>query len=177
MPRIWHRIALLTVTPLFLSIAAPSSTVPTDACTVLTRTQVRHLLLGKRVVRVKRRANATNRAAECSWVTAFFQTPSLRRSHAAFSLRLTLQPVATATTPLRELRARVRNLANETTTTIPHLGDEAYSNLGDAIVVSGDLVLQVGASNYETAARPFPRVDDIARQAAVLVLRRLPHRT
>jgi hypothetical protein len=171
--RIGPRIALLAATILFLSVAATSAAVPKDPCAVLTRTQVRRLLLGHRVVRVRHRENPKNRAVECTWVTGFFQTPRLRRIHAAFSLRLTVQPTATAASALDTLRARVGNPTNETTVTIPHLGDEAYSNLGDAIVVSGDVVFQVAVNNYDSSVRPFPRVDAMARRAGVLVVEQL----
>jgi hypothetical protein len=155
------------------SIQTPSPDVPRDPCTVLTRAQVQRLLVGKRVVRVKRRRNAQNRAVECTWVSGFFQTASFRRAHDALSLQLTVQPTATAITALNDLRARAHNPTNETTSTVPNLGDEAYLHLGDVIAVSGPLVVQVGLSNYDSAAKPYPPVDDIARQAAALALRQL----
>jgi hypothetical protein len=155
------------------SIRTPAPDVPRDPCTVLTRAQVQRLLLGKRVVRVQRRQNAQNRAVECTWVTGFFQTPSFRRAHDALSLKLTVQPTATATAALDELRARAHNPTNETTSTIPSLGDEAYLHFGDVIAVSGPLVVQVGLSNYDTSAKPYPAVDGIARQAASLALHHL----
>ena len=155
------------------SIRAPVQDVPRDPCTVLTRTEVQRLLIGKRVVRVRRRQNAQNRAVECTWVSGFFQTPSFRRAHDALSLKLTVQPTATAAGALKELRARVHDVTNEATSTVPSLGDEAYLQFGDVIVVSGPLVVQVGLSNYDTSAKPYPAVDDIARRAAAPALHQL----
>ena len=106
-------------------------------------------------------------------MSGFFQTASFRRAHDALSLKLTVQPTATATAALNDLRARARSLTNETTSTVPNLGDEAYLHFGDVIAVSGQVVVQVGLSNYDTAAKPYPRVDDIAREAASLALRQL----
>jgi hypothetical protein len=174
--RIGSRIAVVATTALLVSAAGTSAAVPRDPCTVLTRTQVRHLLLDHRVVGVKHRDNPRNRAVECTWVTGYVQTARLRRLHAAFSLRLTIEPVASAAAPLATLRARVRNPTNETVVTIPNLGDEAYSAQGDAIVVSGDVVFQVAVDNYDSAVRPFPPVDGITRRAGVLVLQRLDRR-
>jgi hypothetical protein len=155
------------------SIRTPTQDVPHDPCTVLTRTQAQQLLVGKRVVRVQRRQNAQNRAVECTWVSGFFQTPSFRRAHDPLSLKLTVQPTATATAALNELRARAHNPTNETTSTIPNLGDEAYLHFGDVVVVAGPLVVQIGLSNYDTSAKPYPAVDAIARQAAALALHQL----
>ena len=155
------------------SLRTPSQDVPRDPCTVLPRTQVQQLLVGQQVVALKRRHNTQNRAVECTWVSGFFQTKAFRRAHEPFSLQVTVQPTATATAALEALRARVQNPTNETTNTIPHFGDEAYLHLGDVIVVSGDLVVQVALTNYDTAAKPYPSVDDIARRAATLVVRQV----
>ena len=175
MPRIVAAIIVVAAFPLWgaASLRTPSQEVPGDPCTVLTRTQARQLLVGQRVVALKRRRNARNRAVECTWVSGFFQTEAFRQTHEPFSLQVTVQPTATATVALEELRARVRNPTNETTNTIPNLGDEAYLHLGDVIVVSGDLVVQVALTNYDTAAKPYPSVDEIARRAAALVLRQV----
>jgi hypothetical protein len=174
-PRIVTAIIVVAAVPLWAaaSLRTPSKDVLRDPCTVLTRTQVHQLLVGSRVVTFKRRRNARNRAAECTWVSGFFQTKALRRAHEPLSLQVTMQPTATATAALEELRARVQNPTNETTNTIPNLGDEAYLHLGDVIVVSGDLVVQVALTNYDTTAKPYPSVDDITRRAAALVLRKL----
>lgn len=173
MPRIVTAIIVVAAFPLWgpASLRTPSQVVPHDPCIVLTRTQVRQLLVGQRVVALHRRRNAGNRAVECTWVSGFFQTEAFRRAHEPFSLQVTVQPTATATAALEELRARVRNPTNETTNTVPNLGDEAYLHLGDVIVVSGDVVVQVALTNYDTAAKPYPSVDDIARRAAALVVR------
>ncbi len=175
MPRIVTAIIVVAAVPLWgaASLRTPSKDVPRDPCAVLTRTQAQQVLVGQPVVRVKRRHNARNRAVECTWVSGFFQTKALRQAHEPFSLQVTVQPTATATATLEELRARVRNPTNETTSIIPNLGDEAYLHLGDVIVVSGDVVVQVALSNYDTAAKPYPSVDDITRGAAALVLRQL----
>jgi hypothetical protein len=174
-PRIVTAIVVVVAAPWWgaASLRAPSIDVPRDPCTVLTRTQARRLLAGHRVTALKRRRNTQNRAVECTWVSDFFQTPALRRGHEPFSLQVTVQPTATATAALDELRARVHNPTNETTNTVPNLGDEAYLHLGDVIVVSGDLVVQVAVTNDDTAARPYPAVDDIARRGAALVVRHL----
>ncbi len=174
--RIGSRIAVVAATALLVSAAGTSAAIPKDPCTVLTRTQVRHLLLDHRVVGVRHRRNPKNRAEECTWVTGYVQTARLGRLHAAFSLRLTIEPVASAAVPLATLRAGVRNPTNETTVTIPNLGDEAYSLQGDTIVVSGDVVFQVAVDNYDSAVRPFPQVDRITRRAGVLVLEQLDRR-
>jgi hypothetical protein len=172
-PRIVTAIIVVAAVPWWgaASLRTPSTDVPHDPCTVLTRTQAHQLLVGHRVVTLKRRHNAQNRAVECTWVSDSFQTKALRRAHEPFSLQVTVQPTATATAALEELRARVQNPTNETTNTVPNLGDEAYLHLGDVIVVSGDLVMQVALTNYDTAANPYPSVDDIARRAAALVVR------
>jgi hypothetical protein len=174
-PRIVTAIIVVAAVPLWgaSSLGTPSKDVARDPCSLLTRTQVQQLLLGQRVVTVKRRHNARNRAADCTWVSGFFQTTAFRRAHEPFSLQVTVQPAATATAALEELRARVRNPTNETTNTIPNLGDEAYLHFGDVVVVSGDVVVQVALSNYDTAARPYPSVDDITRRGAALVVRQL----
>ena len=175
MPRIVTAIIVVAAFPLWgaASLRTPSNDVPRDPCTVLTRAQVRPLLAGQRVVALKRRHNAQNRAAECTWVSGFFQTEAFRRTHEPFSLQVTVQPSATATAALEELRARVQDPTNETTNTIANLGDEAYLHLGDVIVVSGALVVQVALTNYDTAAKPYPSVDEIARRAAALVVRQV----
>src|SRR5579859_2146478 len=175
MPRIVLSLIVVAAGPLWWAapIRVPSSDVPRDPCTVLTHPQVERLLLGKRVVRVRRRHNSRNRAVECTWITGFFQTTSFRRAHDALSLRLTVQPTATASAALNDLRARIRNPTNEITTTIPTLGDEAYLHLGDVIASSGDLVVETGLSNYDTSAAPYPAVDRLATQAAALALHSL----
>lgn len=175
MPQIVMSLIVAATGPLWwvAAIRVPSTDAPRDPCTLLTRPQVERLLLGKRVVRVRRRHNSRNRAVECTWITGFFQTTSFRRAHDALSLQLTVQPTATASAALNDLRARARNLTNEITTTIPTLGDEAYLHLGDVIAVSGNLVVQAGLSNYDTSAAPYPSVDRIARDAAVLALQAL----
>ncbi|HSO95436.1 MAG TPA: hypothetical protein VLV81_05290 [Acidimicrobiia bacterium] len=154
-------------------IRVPASDVPSDPCTVLTRPQVERLLLGKRVVRVRRRHNSRNGAVECTWITGFFQTKSLQRAHDPLSLRLTVQPTATASAALDELRARTRNPTNEITTTVPTLGDEAYLHLGEVIAVSGDVVVEAGLSNYDTSIAPYPAVDRLAAEAAAVALHAL----
>lgn len=174
------RIVVVGATPVcVLSLVAVAPSIPSDPCGVLTRTEVQRLVLGRRIARVQRRANPSNGAVECTWATDYFQTPTLRRDRAAFSLQLTVQPASTAGAALDELRTRLRNPANETTETIPGLGDEAFSNGGDAIVVSGAVALQVIVSNYDSSARPYPPVDEIARRSAALALghlRRSPPR-
>ena len=155
------------------SSATPSQAAPRDPCTILTRSQVQHLLLGKRVVKLKRRRSATNQAVECTWLTGYYQTKAFKGLSAPFSLKLSLQPTATATVALEDLRAKAREFENQTTETIHNLGDEAFRNFGDVIVVAGATVFQVGAKNYDTSAKPHPRVDQIARQAAALVLEQL----
>jgi hypothetical protein len=174
-PRIVTAIIVVAAVPLWgaAPLRTPSNDVPRDPCTVLTRTQVQQLLVGSRVVTLERRHNSQNRAVECTWRSGFFQTKALRRAHEPFSMQVTVQPTATATAALEELRARVQNPTNETTNTVPNLGDEAYLHLGDVIVVSGDLVMQVALTNYDTTATPYPSVDDIARRAAALVVRQL----
>lgn len=165
----------MTAVPLWWATPArtPAAAASHDPCTALTRAQAGKLLLGKRVIRVTRRENAENQAVECTWVSNFFQTASLRRSHAPLSLQVTVQPRATATAALDELRTLVRNPTNEVTTTIPDLGGEAYLHLGDVIVVSGDVVVQVALNNYNSAAKPYPSADAVTTRAAVLVLRQL----
>jgi hypothetical protein len=174
-PRIVTAIIVVAASPLWgaASLRTPSKDVPRDPCAVLSRTQVQQLLVGQRIVALKRRHNARNRAVECTWVSGFFQTKAFRRAHEPFSLQVTVQPTATATAALEELRVRVQNPTNETTNTIPNLGDEAYLHLGDVIVVSGDLVVQAAVRNYDTAAKPYPSVDDITRRAAALALGQL----
>ena len=175
MPRIVAAIIVVAAVPLWgaPTLRTPSRDVPHDPCTLLTRNQARQLLVGQRVVALKRRRNAQNRAVECTWLSGFFQTKALRRAHEPLALQVTVQPTATAIAALEELRARVRNPINETTNNVPHLGDEAYLHQGAVIGVSGDLVMQVALTNYDTAAKPYPSVDDIARRGAALALRAL----
>lgn len=174
MRRVARPVLLVAVSLLgVVSVVTPSAAATIDPCKVFTRAEVQRLLLGKKVVQVKHRESAATHAVECTWTTGFFQTKSFKRLHGGFALKLVFQPLATASSALQDLRMKVRTPSDETTNTIPNLGNEAYSNFGSVIVVSGDLVLQVGATNYDTSAPPHPRVHDIARRAAALVLARL----
>jgi hypothetical protein len=166
--------AIVVATAVLIGWTTPehraAAQVPRDPCTLLTRAQARRLLLGKRIMRVTHRDNAQNQAVECTWISDFFQTPRLRASHAPLSLQITLQPRATASAALDELRALARTPTNEVTSSIPDLGGEAYLHLGDVVVVSGPVVVQVALNNYNSAAKPYPSVDAITTRAAVLVL-------
>ncbi len=76
MPRIVTAIIVVAAFPLWgaASLRTPAKDVPRDPCAVLTRTQAQQLLVRQRVVALKRRHNARNRAVECPWVSGFFQT-------------------------------------------------------------------------------------------------------
>ena len=136
------------------------------------RTQVQQLLVGQRVVALAspqhrescRRMHLGERLLPKPRVPTGPRTV-LAAGHGAAN--------RIAIAALEALRARAHNPTNETTSTIPGLGDEAYLHFGDVIAVSGPLVVQVGLSNYDTSAKPYPAVDDLARRAAMPVVRQV----
>lgn len=163
--------ALIVVTGLVVAVPVASAAPPANPCDLLTKKEAKRLLLGKKVVKVQRKAQGD--IAECTWRTKFFQTPRFEKAKAAFSLKLSVQPVDTAKESLDELRSRANDFDDNVVETVSGLGDEAYRYFADLIVVEGDVAMQVGVSNYDTSKPPEPDVDGIADDAAKLALGRL----
>lgn len=155
-----------------LALAQPvAAAPPAEPCDLLEKSEVKELLLGKRVVKVQREAQGD--IAECTWRTRYYQTPKFKKAKAAFSLKLTVQPLDTAQDAIDELRDRVTDFDDHVVEGVTGVGDEAYRYFSNLIVVTGDVVLEVGVSNFDTSKPPKPDVDAIADDAAKLVLDRL----
>jgi hypothetical protein len=153
------------------TMPAASAAPPADPCDLLTKKEVKGLLLGKKVVKVQRKSQGD--IAECTWRTKFFQTPKFKSAKAAFSLKLSVQPLDTAQDSLDQLRSRSTDFEDHVVDKVDGIGEEAYRYFADLIVVQGDVAMQVGVSNYDTSKPPEPDVDTIADDAAKLALDRL----
>jgi hypothetical protein len=150
----------------FLAVPA-SAKPPANPCKLLTKKQVKRLLLDHKVVKVQKRTQGD--IAECTWHTKFIQNGAAGNP---FGLELTIQPTDTAEDALDELRSRSADI-DDNVDKIDGIGDEAYSHFASLIVVDGDIIFEVGVNNYDTSKPPMPDVDAIAQDAAKLVLKRL----
>lgn len=162
--------AALVALPAGLLVCAAASAgqaATVDPCSLLTRTQVQHLLLGKRIVKVKQtKGTQANQALQCAWSTGFFQTDQFRRLNNPFTLKVIAQPTTTATAGLNRIRGEVP----DTYKSVPGLGDEAFATSADLVIVSGPTVVEIRLTNYDTSKKPHPDVDKIVKDAAPLVL-------
>lgn len=155
-----------------LALAQPvAAAPPAKPCDLLERSEVKELLLGKRVVKVERETQGD--IAACTWRTRYYQTPHFKKAKAAFSLELSVQPTSGIEADLDELRSRSADIDEISVDKVTGIGDEAYRNFGDLIVVVGDITIQVGAHNYDTSKPPKPDIDAIADNAAKLAIDRL----
>jgi hypothetical protein len=158
--------------PVALFAGPAAAQVPSHACKLLKKAEVRELLLGKRIVEVERASDDAQEASRCEWKTGFYQTPKFKKADAPFGLQLDVQSTESAADALEELRSASTDI-DSSVDEVDGLGDEAYEHFSDLIVVSGETTFQVGAENFDTAKKPHPDVDTIAREAADLVLTRL----
>lgn len=144
---------------------------PANPCKLLKKKEVKELLLNKRVVKVQRESKGN--IAQCTWRTRFYQTPRFADAESPFSLVLSVEPLEGVTDEIEELRSRADDFDSISVDRVDGVGDEAFRHFADLIIVTGDIVLQVGVGNYDTSKPPEPDVDAIADEAAALALDRL----
>lgn len=162
-------VALSTAALLWTAVS-PVQAATVDPCGLLTRVQAQHLLLGKRVVKVRQtKGTAANQALQCAWSTKFFQTDEFRRLNDPFGLKIVAQPTATATAGLNSIRGQVPDYYQP----VPGLGDEAYEGNADLVIISGPTVIEIRLSNYDTSKKPYPDAEKVVKNAAPLVLANL----
>jgi hypothetical protein len=165
-------LALVVVVVQAATATTTSAATPPRACELLTRAEVRRLLLDKSIVNVEFKQDKKNEATRCTWETRYYQTPKFKQLDARFSLQLDTQSTASAADALADLRRSAAGFSSSVDR-IDDLGDEAYEHFADMIVVSGAVTFQVGLQNFDTSKKPHPDADQIARDAAQLVLQRL----
>jgi hypothetical protein len=153
--------------------AGPAAAVPPEnACKLMTKAEVRELLLGKRIAKVTPLRDEETDAAQCKWETRYYQTPRFKKLKAAFALKLDTQSTESAADALEELRSAANDL-DSSVDTVTGIGDEAFEHFSDLVVVSGDTVFQVGLTNFDESGKPDFDAGEIARDAAEIVLSRL----
>lgn len=170
-----RRIALVACVVIALPIAyaAPASAgkIP-HACSLLTKKQASKLLLGKKVTDVERLQDKKIKATRCTWDTDFFQAPKFEDLDATLRLKLDVQPTKTAKKALDTLRSSAADI-DSSVDEIDGIGDEAYEHFSDLTVVAGDVAFEVGVSNFDTSKGTDIDPDQIAQDAAKLIVDKL----
>jgi len=170
-----RRIALVVCVALALPIAlaapAAAAKIP-HACSLLTKKQVSKLLLGKKITDVERLQDKKIKATRCTWDTDFFQAPKFEDLDATLRLKLDVQSKKSAKEALDTLRSSAADI-DGSVDRIDGIGDEAYERFSDLTVVAGDVAFQVGVSNFDTSVGTDIDPDQIAQDAAKLIVDKL----
>jgi len=105
---------------------SPESARSVDPCRLIKKKEARKIL-GAKITEIERERDDTNGARACEWVSNAYSDADFEERDAHYSLELTWQPM---TDEVRQVLAGEDDLEP-----IPDLGDEAYLDQFDVIVI------------------------------------------
>lgn len=163
-----HRLLATIATAAVALTGAVALAVPAGAgadvnpCKLVKKKEAKKIL-GAKIVEVEREGDESTGAQSCTWVSNKYSDDSFEESDSPYSLEVAVQPL---TDDVREALDSEDDLEP-----ISGLGDEAYIDGFDVVVIQGEDVIVAETHNWAGDITPQT---DRAERAARLALERLP---
>jgi hypothetical protein len=151
-----------TTTAFAVAIPAHAGSDGVDPCKLLRKKEAKKIL-GAKIVDIEEESDESTDAMSCKWVSNEYEDDDFEERGSAYALEVTWQPM---TDEVRQALDEEDDLEP-----IDGLGDEAYINGFDVVVIQGDNVIATGTNNWAGDITPQT---DRARRAARIALARLP---
>ena len=163
-----RRLALTIVATLACTaLVVPSAgATGTDVCSLLTKKEASKILRTA-VVKAKNATNTVTGDQECVYTTRRYTSPFFKKQHAP----LTLEIIWGALTP--EVRAKI-DADRANLQPIADLGDEAYFDHADVVVIRGQDTLGAQVSYWSGNGKAIAKYGAMAEAAARTALPRVP---
>jgi hypothetical protein len=156
-------VATLAVTACIIPSAGATDT---NVCTLVTKKEASKIL-GAKVVKIKRATHVVTGDPVCEYFTNVYVTKFFKKQKAPLTLEVTSGPLTD------ELRGQIDENPSDLEP-IGDLGDEAYFDNTDVIVIRGNDVLGTGARSWSGGGTAIAKYKAVAEAAARTALPRLP---